>query len=94
MRAERLAPRLYPLDVSIYAGESAIGGGSTPDQTLPTWLLAIAVSDADHFECKLRRAPIPVIARIERDRILLDLRTVAPKEEEDLVAAVQLAALR
>jgi hypothetical protein len=35
-----------------------------------------------------------VIARIERDKILLDLRTVAPREEEDLVAAVQLAALR
>jgi L-seryl-tRNA(Ser) seleniumtransferase len=94
MRAEQLAPRLYPLDVSIREGESAIGGGSTPDQTLPTWLLALSVSDPDHFECKLRRAPVPVIARIERDKILLDLRTVAPREEEDLVAAVQLAALR
>lgn len=93
-RAERLTLRLYPLDASVKPGESAIGGGSTPDQILPTWLITIAVADPDHFECKLRRAPVPVIARIERDQVVLDLRTVAPKEEEDLVAAVQTAALR
>jgi L-seryl-tRNA(Ser) seleniumtransferase len=94
LRAERLAPRLYPLDATVRPGESAIGGGSTPDQVLPTWLVAISVADPDHFEGKLRRAPVPVIARIERDQIVLDLRTVAPREEEDLVAAVQLASLR
>jgi L-seryl-tRNA(Ser) seleniumtransferase len=94
LRAERLTRRLYPLDASVKPGESAIGGGSTPDQILPTWLVTIAVADPDHFEGKLRRAPVPVIARIERDQVVLDLRTVAPKEEEDLVAAIQTAALR
>lgn len=94
IRAERLIERLYPLDVSMQKGESAIGGGSTPDQTLPTWLVAISTGNPELFECRLRRAPVPVIARIERDRILLDLRTVAPAEEEDLAAAVQMAALK
>jgi L-seryl-tRNA(Ser) seleniumtransferase len=93
LRAERLTARLYPLDVSVKPGESAIGGGSTPDQILPTWLVTVTVADPDHFECKLRRAPVPVIARIEREQVVLDLRTVAPKEEEDLVAAIQTAAL-
>jgi L-seryl-tRNA(Ser) seleniumtransferase len=94
IRAERLVERLYPLDVAMVEGESAIGGGSTPDQTLPTWLIAISAGNPELFECRLRRAPVPVIARIERDRILLDLRTVSPAEEEDLVAAVQMAAVK
>jgi L-seryl-tRNA(Ser) seleniumtransferase len=45
------------------------------------------------FEYRLRHSPVPVIARIEQDRILLDLRTVARQEEEDLIASVQAAAL-
>jgi L-seryl-tRNA(Ser) seleniumtransferase len=92
-RAERLAARLLPLDIEVKPGQSAVGGGSTPDQTLPTWLITISVPDTNHFECKLRRAPTPVIARIEHDRIVVDLRTVAPREEEDLIAAIQNAAL-
>lgn len=91
-RAERLVSRLYPINAIMRPGQSAIGGGSTPDQVLPTWLIAITVPDPDHFECRLRRSPMPVIARIERDQVVLDLRTVAPQEEEDLVAAVQMAA--
>jgi L-seryl-tRNA(Ser) seleniumtransferase len=92
-RAERLAARLSPLETEVKPGQSAVGGGSTPDQTLPTWLITISVQNPNHFECKLRRAPTPVIARIEHDRIVLDLRTVTPREEEDLVAAIQSAAL-
>lgn len=92
-RAERLAARLHPLDVSVTPGESAIGGGSTPDQNLPTWLIEINTGDADGVERRLRRAPTPVIARIERDRVVIDLRTVDPCEEEDLIAALQSAAV-
>jgi L-seryl-tRNA(Ser) seleniumtransferase len=94
LRVERLVSRLYPIDATLKPGESAIGGGSTPDQVLPTWLIAISVSDPDHFESRLRRAAVPVIARIERDQVIFDLRTVAPREEEDLVAAIQTAALQ
>ncbi len=92
-RAERLAGRLAPLPVQIKPGESAVGGGATPDQSLPTALLAVSVKDAGLFEQKLRRAPVPVIARIERNQIIVDLRTVAPQEEEDLLAALQWAAV-
>jgi L-seryl-tRNA(Ser) seleniumtransferase len=92
-RARQLAPRLAPLPVEVRPGRSAVGGGSTPDQTLPTFLLAISVKDANVFEQRLRRAPTPVIARIERNQIVIDLRTVGLHEEEDLVAALQWAAL-
>jgi L-seryl-tRNA(Ser) seleniumtransferase len=93
IRAERLVDRLLPLDVKAVPGESAIGGGSAPDRTLPTWRLEIAFPEPNALEQRLRKAATPVIARIERDRVVFDLRTVAPHEEEDLLAAIQTAVL-
>jgi L-seryl-tRNA(Ser) seleniumtransferase len=62
----------------VEAGESLIGGGATPELTLPTWLIAV---NAD--ERKLRANHPPIVARVERDRVLLDLRTVLAGDEED-----------
>jgi L-seryl-tRNA(Ser) seleniumtransferase len=90
-RAERLAGRLPKLNARVVPGESKAGGGSTPDQALPTWLLQIEVAAVNEFERRLRAAPLPVIARIEDDRLTIDLRTVAPEEEDALVAAVEAA---
>lgn len=92
-RAERVASRLHSLPLAVREGESAVGGGSTPEQVLPTWLIALEVRGVNAFEYRLRHSPVPVIARIEQDRILLDLRTVARQEEDDLIASVQAAAL-
>ena len=62
---------------------SAVGGGSAPGVELPTWLVAIAKDGLtpDALEARLRRLTPPVIARIERDRVLLDLRTVLPDQD-------------
>jgi L-seryl-tRNA(Ser) seleniumtransferase len=69
---------------ALVEGRSVIGGGATPDQSLPTWLIRIGgVRDA-----ALRRADPPVIARIEDGCTLLDLRTVLPEDEEHLVRAI------
>ncbi len=92
-RAQQLAARLAPLDVRVREGASAIGGGATPNQTLPTWLVQLSVPSVDAFAQRLRQAPVPVIARIEDDRLTLDLRTVAPEEEESLLAAIQMASV-
>jgi L-seryl-tRNA(Ser) seleniumtransferase len=73
--------------LEVIEGRSVAGGGSTPDQSLPTWLLAIS-TDAVAAERSLRAADPPVIARIENDRVVLDLRTVLPEEEEDLERAL------
>ena len=69
-------------------GSSAIGGGSAPGVELPTWLVAIAKDGLtpDALEERLRRLTPPVIARIERDRLLLDLRTVLPEQDAALAA--------
>jgi L-seryl-tRNA(Ser) seleniumtransferase len=69
------------------AGMSAVGGGSAPGIELPTWLVAIEKdgSSADLLAERLRRLAPPVIARIDHDRVLLDLRTVLPHQDQQLL---------
>jgi L-seryl-tRNA(Ser) seleniumtransferase len=87
-RAERVAVALSAMTVNVREAESAIGGGSTPDQTLPTWVVELDVPNPVQFERRLRAARFPVIARIEHDRIILDMRTVAEEEKQALITAV------
>jgi L-seryl-tRNA(Ser) seleniumtransferase len=82
-RAEKLR-ELVP-SIEIIEGRSVAGGGSTPDQSLPTWLLAVS-GDAVEIERKLRANSI--VARIQDDRVVLDLRTVFPEEEAAIVACL------
>jgi len=86
-RAEQLARAVK--GAAVIPGESLAGGGSTPQQPLATWLIAIEPANAVAAEAKLRAFDPPVIARIEGDRLLFDLRTVFPEEEERLAAALQ-----
>jgi L-seryl-tRNA(Ser) seleniumtransferase len=57
-------------------GQSTVGGGSLPGETLPTKLIALTVNNPDDFLARLRRGNPPVVARIESDRVVFDLRTV------------------
>jgi len=90
-RAEALAGRLRGLAAEIVPGESVVGGGATPEQSIPTWLMAFAGPDPPAAERRLRVSNPPVIVRIENDRLLVDLRTVFPSEEDSLAAALQAA---
>jgi L-seryl-tRNA(Ser) seleniumtransferase len=89
-RAERLRSQLHDAGISIdiIEGQSVAGGGSSPEQSLPTWLLAIS-GNAPKLERKLRASHPPIVARIENDRLVLDLRTVFASEEEALVLALR-----
>jgi len=88
-RAERLVAAIPGIEARVEAGESVIGGGSTPEQSIPTWLIVVNHADVVAAEKRLRAADPPVIARIEDGRLLLDLRTVFPEEEEELKRALQ-----
>jgi L-seryl-tRNA(Ser) seleniumtransferase len=87
-RARRLAERVADPRISIEPGESVVGGGSTPEQPIPTYLIAIACEDAEGVARKLREHTPPVVARIERDRLMIDLRTVSDGEEAELTLAL------
>jgi L-seryl-tRNA(Ser) seleniumtransferase len=84
-RAERLAERLH---AKVVPGSSLVGGGATPEQPLASWLIAVECADVVEAERRLRMNRPPVIARIEDGRLLFDLRTVFPGEEEELEKAI------
>ena len=92
-RANRLAARVAggALSATVVDGESTIGGGSAPGSALATRLVELthASLNAAALEKALRGQNPPVIARIERDHVLLDVRTVLAGEEDELVGALQ-----
>ena len=88
-RALALVARAPGLSAEVVAGESLTGGGATPQQSIATWLIAVNCADVLEAERSLRAADPPVIARIEDGRLVFDLRTVFPAEEETLLAALR-----
>jgi L-seryl-tRNA(Ser) seleniumtransferase len=93
-RAAALAERLSgvsSISAKVEDGKSVIGGGSTPGQSLATKLVAVGHSrlSAQELEEALRRNRPPVIARVERDRLLLDLRTVFDEQDGAIVEAFE-----
>jgi L-seryl-tRNA(Ser) seleniumtransferase len=100
-RAENFIRELRPelpldeVEIDIVDGASLAGGGSTPTQSLPSKVIRIASvrCSAAKLEQRLRRAPagISVIARVEEDRLILDLRTVFPEQEPLLVKTLAAA---
>ena len=96
-RAEALRSRLAEMDgltVAVTTTEATIGGGSTPGVTLPSRALVVEVADcsAAALAAVLRAGSPPLVGRIADDRLLLDLRTVDPRDDHDLVEAVANAA--
>ncbi len=79
------------LTSSLLEGQSAVGGGSGPNVHPATVLLAInhKTLSASEVEQRLRSSSPPVVARIADGHVLLDLRTVAPDEEQQLLKALQ-----
>ncbi|MGA2607963.1 MAG: L-seryl-tRNA(Sec) selenium transferase [Terriglobia bacterium] len=93
-RAACLAERIsaHPqFSARVQDGDSLIGGGSTPARALPTALLAVTHSrhSAQELERFLRQNSPPVIARVEQDALLLDLRTVFEEQDEELIRALE-----
>jgi len=88
-RAERLASRLDGIRTAVVEGSSLIGGGSTPERPLQTWLIAVQCDDVVKAEERCRMSDPPVVARIEDGKLLFDLRTVFQWEEEELVRVIR-----
>ena len=91
-RAEAVTKlRSSGLTVEIIDGESVIGGGAAPSAVLPTRLLAVTREglSADEISARLRDGDPPIVARVEEGRVLLDLRTVFPEQDEKVMAGLR-----
>jgi L-seryl-tRNA(Ser) seleniumtransferase len=73
---------------TVIAGASTVGGGSLPEETLPTFLLALTVRQPNRFLARLRALTPAVVARVENDQVVLDPRTVLPEEDTALLAGL------
>jgi L-seryl-tRNA(Ser) seleniumtransferase len=87
--ADRLASVGVALPIDVVEVASRVGGGAAPGRDLPSYGLAVDGDEgADELMARLRRANPPVIARIVDDRVILDVRTILPGEDEALVDAL------
>ncbi len=84
----RWGPRLT---VEIRPSEGRVGGGALPLLPLPGYALALSRPPLapQQLEARLRQATPPVIARVEQDSVLLDLRTILPEDQQALLTALQ-----
>lgn len=78
------------LNLEIRDGESAIGGGAGPNTHPATSLVAISHTErsADELGAALRLSNPPIISRIADGKVLIDLRTVEPREESEILAVL------
>ncbi len=94
-RAREVIAALGPAGAqcALLPGRSMIGGGSLPEESLPTMLLALPVGAQGQYPgsaaAPLRRGNPPVVARVQEDRVLLDLRTVFPWQDQSLIARLR-----
>ena len=90
-RAEKIVRDLSAtFHAEIVDGESVIGGGAAPGATIKTRLLALSLEgiNAEQLATRLRNSDPPVIARVEEDRVVLDLRTVFPEQDAVVLSAL------
>lgn len=102
-RADALAAKLYKiinkgarekLSLDVIESAARVGGGAMADAEIPSWALAISYKERAPGAIveKLRYGDTPVIARIERDRVILDMRSLWDAEETE-IAELVLAAI-
>jgi len=87
VRAEAWQDALGQGDV--VKSESTVGGGSLPEESMPTYVLSLNIKSPDKFLKKLREANPPIIARVENDRIFFDPRTVNEEQDEKIISTLR-----
>jgi len=93
-RAKKLLSQLrdFPFVVTVGKGSAQIGGGTLPRSKIESVTLDFSGKDISAFAARLRRETPPVIGYISGGKFKLDLRTIFPRQDEQLVRALQSAA--
>jgi L-seryl-tRNA(Ser) seleniumtransferase len=93
-RAEHIARQLRisapQLEIEVVESRSLLGGGAAPGATLPSRALTVRGGGLSSNEMlrRLRQGATPIIARVEAERVLLDLRTVEPAQDATILTAL------
>lgn len=96
LRATKLAQQISHLPMvgtcDVVEDQSMLGGGSLPTQKISTWCVAIepASGSVNNFSNLLRQASPSVIGRVQKDRLFLDMRTVQPSQDTELVSIFEM----
>ena len=95
LRADKIAAQITNsaavADCLVVEEQSMLGGGSLPTQKIPTWCLSISAQNesVDSLADKLRKNQPAVMGRVQKDRLMLDMRTVDVSQDLQLVEAFQ-----
>src|SRR5258708_22208238 len=96
-RAESLAQKINRVagvkEAKVEEEFAYVGGGSLPDQKLETLVVAVETGELPIGDLanRLRLGSPAVVGRIQEGRLILDLRTIFPNQEENLVRAIETA---
>lgn len=84
-RAERILSQLGDTPISIGTGRSEIGGGTLPQAAISS----VTLDTPEEFATRLRRRIPPILGYIERGKLKLDLRTIFPSQDDELIQALR-----
>jgi L-seryl-tRNA(Ser) seleniumtransferase len=90
-RAQRISDALGIAQAAVVECTSAVGGGSLPGETLPSYAVALLDDRPDELARRMRRGDPPVVGRILDGRFILDVRTVLEEQEDDVITAARAA---
>jgi len=95
-RARRVVRASGASDARVVTSRAATGGGSVPGETLPSRAISLGAGSgsAQGLAARLRAWRTPIVGHIVEDRVLLDMRTVAPVEDQEVVAALRALAVK
>ncbi|MCL2662355.1 MAG: L-seryl-tRNA(Sec) selenium transferase [Oscillospiraceae bacterium] len=91
LRVEKLCEEIQKNggDVEVIKTKSVAGGGAVPGLELDSYAIALkGALSVEKLEKKLREQPVPIIGRIESDRLVLDVRTIFEDDFDYVAKAV------
>ena len=98
LRAESIASQLHSIGgiakSEAIEEEAFLGGGSVPTQRIRTWCVAIDLDteSLNNFHARLRTGTPALVGRVQKSQLLIDLRSVPPRQDEQIVLALSRAA--
>ncbi len=86
-----LLKKIPTVTAEIIDESAQVGGGSMPNQMIPSLCVALEAKgiSANGLDQRLNQAQIPIIGRIQKDRYLLDMRTIETREFESIVSTLE-----